>query len=448
MEKRCVLQLLYPLKLLTYGKESCAKHVQSYGDKRLKRIYILSLILITIILAATVSVLVSYTQSSSNKETSPIYIGVTFCGNTTNQAYALIDRVKSYTNVFVLDSGINPISDNLTAAREICDYAINSGLYLIINLGTWTPKDWTGKVQFLNESRSMYGQKFLSVYYDDEPGGIELDYNWTKYFQETTFNVNQHWNASIYTKKIYANLQDSQITGIPPDNYTLEAKWFNSMLTQNLGVTSLKKYNLPYLTSDYALYWFDYIGQYQTLLAQIGWNSSIEQQISQIRGAATLQNKTWGSIITWKYNLAPYLDTPDNIYEQMVDSYKAGAKYIIIFNYSNGTQIDPYGGAMTDAHFQALQNFWNRVATKSTPNTIHAQAALVLPKDYGFGLRRPDDRIWGFWDPDSKSPIIWNISQTLLTQYGLKLDIVYDDPEFPVTSGNYSEIYYWNQTIS
>ncbi len=415
----------------------------------MKRIHILSLILIIIIVTATVSLVFSYIQSSGNTGKDQVYVGVAFCGNTTTQAYALIDRVKSYTNVFVLDCGISPISDNLTLAREISDYAVNAGLYLIINLGTWTPQQWTGKVQFLNESRYRYGNKFLSVYYDDEPAGIELDYNWTRYFQETNLNNNNlHWNSSIYTKYIYQKIQDAQQTGITPDNYTLEATWFNFMLTQNRGVTSLKQYNLTYLTSDYALYWYDYVGEYQTILAQLGWNSSVEQQISQVRGAATLQNKTWGTIITWKYSLPPYLDTPSNIYNQMVTSYNTGAKYIILFNYSNVTKIDSYGGAMTDAHFQALQNFWNQVVTKTSPNSIHAEAAFVLPKDYGFGLRRVDDRIWGFWGPDNKSPIIWNATQILLSRYGLKLDIVYDDPAFPVAAGNYGKIYYWNQTIN
>lgn len=129
----------------------------------------------------------------------------------------------------------------------------------------------------------------------------------------------------------------------------------------------------------------------------------------------------------------------------MQAAYDAGAKYITIFNYK---QIgnDPYGGAMTDEHFQALEDFWNQVVKKTVPNSLPAQAALVLPKDYGWGMRRVDDKIWGFWGPDAKSPIIWNISQTLLNQYGSRLDIVYDDPAFPL-QGRYSRIYYWNQTI-
>jgi hypothetical protein len=61
-------------------------------------------------------------------------------------------------------------------------------------------------------------------------------------------------------------------------------------------------------------------------------------------------------------------------------------------------------------------------------------------------MRHPDDRIWGFWGPDEKSPQIWELSRKLLEQYGFNLDIIYEDPAFPVT-GKYPQIYYWNQTI-
>ena len=133
--------------------------------------------------------LVSYTQSSNSQKDS-VYVGVAFGGNTIDQAKLLIDRVKTYTNLFILDSGINPISTNETAAREICDYAVNAGLNIIVNLGTWTPSNWPGKFNFLNSSEVRYGDKFLGAYYDDEPGGIPLDWNWTKQFPE---------NSSLWT---------------------------------------------------------------------------------------------------------------------------------------------------------------------------------------------------------------------------------------------------------
>ena len=61
-------------------------------------------------------------------------------------------------------------------------------------------------------------------------------------------------------------------------------------------------------------------------------------------------------------------------------------------------------------------------------------------------MRRPDDKIWGYWGPDEKSTQIWDITTKLLLQCRLGLDIVYDDPAFPVT-GKYSHIYYWNSTV-
>ncbi|MEM2910973.1 MAG: hypothetical protein QW146_00525 [Candidatus Bathyarchaeia archaeon] len=45
-------------------------------------------------------------------------------------------------------------------------------------------------------------------------------------------------------------------------------------------------------TSDYALYWFDYLAGYDVVLAQFGWNHTTAQDIALIIGAAYLQNKS------------------------------------------------------------------------------------------------------------------------------------------------------------
>jgi len=421
---------------------------------RMKKVHILSLILIIILLTASATLLVSYTQSS-NQPQRPVYVGVAFGGNTTAQAKLLIDRTKSYTNLFILDSGINPISKNQSAVEEICDYAVNASLSIILNLGTYNRNDWAWRIQFLNSSQEKYGDKFLGAYYDDEPGGIPLDWNWTKQFTE---NSTLFGGANpLDLTHIHYELQMAELTGKQPQNYTLEAQWFNQLLERNRGHNDLKRSNITTFTSDYALFWFDYLGGYKTLFAQLGWNQSDNLQIAYrnvnqqtalalLRGAATMQNKDWGTIITWKYTQPPYLDTADNVYNQMTTSFNAGAKYITIFDYPYNSTDNPYG-VLTDDHFQVLEKFWNQVVTKSTPNLAHAEAALILPKDYGWGMRNVNDKIWGFWGPDDKSPLIWNISQTLLNKYGARLDIIYDDAAFPI-QGNYSKVYFWNQTIT
>ena len=61
--------------------------------------------------------------------------------------------------------------------------------------------------------------------------------------------------------------------------------------------------------------------------------------------------------------------------------------------------------------------------------------------------RNINDKIWGFWGPDDKSPLIWNNTQTLLTKYGLRLDIIYEDPEdiYWMLFDNFSDILIINE---
>lgn len=100
-----------------------------------------------------------------------------------------------------------------------------------------------------------------------------------------------------------------------------------------------------------------------------------------------------GTIITWKFDELPYLDTSEKIFEQIIMSYEAGAEYIIIFNYP---QIgnNPYG-AMTEEHFKTLEEFWreiNRLSDLEDNSKIKkADIVLVLPKNYGWGMRHPEE---------------------------------------------------------
>jgi hypothetical protein len=126
------------------------------------------------------------------------------------------------------------------------------------------------------------------------------------------------------------------------------------LFENNQGLISLKEAGIKTFTSDYVLYWFDYLGGYDVMLAQFGWNSSYIQDIALVRGAARMQNKSWGAIITWKYDQPPYLDdNEEEIYNQMHTAYEAGAEYVIIFNYPQ-IEGNPWG-TLTDKHFEALE---------------------------------------------------------------------------------------------
>jgi hypothetical protein len=129
----------------------------------------------------------------------------------------------------------------------------------------------------------------------------------------------------------------------------------------------------------------------------------------------------------------------------MQSSYEAGAKYIVVFNYAEN-MTGPFG-ILKDEHFNALRRFWNNVVQDqgTKQGSTKAEAVLVLPHNYGWGMRHQQDNIWGLWQPDEKSPQIWSTLQSLLARYDTKLDIVYDDEAFSIAT-KYSQVYYWNQS--
>ena len=86
------------------------------------------------------------------------------------------------------------------------------------------------------------------------------------------------------------------------------------------------------------------------------------------------------------------------MYTDLSLAYSAGAKYAVVFSYPNITSY----GTLTDEHFEALQKFWNTL--HSNPDSFGSnkpKVAYVVPADYGFGFRNPNDTIWGLFPADT-----------------------------------------------
>jgi hypothetical protein len=344
------------------------------------------------------------------------FVGVTFSGDSVLNAKLLIDRVKDFTNLLVVQSG--PASKNETMLNEICDYAVNVGLSIIVYFGKF---DYDWQPLWLDSAKEKWGSSFLGVYYFDEPAGSLLD------------NFDEMWNESLSEPALDI-----------PGSYDEMAEFFVHAWETMPGLATVKKRAVPLLafSSDYALYWFDYLAGYDVVFAQFGWNHSRVQDIALVRGAAKVQNKGWGVIVTWTFNDPPYLEDGESLYEDLVMAYNNGAEYIVVFNYPSVTNY----GILEDEHFSALERFWQEILADSNHVPVIADSALVLPKNYGWGMRNAYDSIWGLWDADEKSPQIWDISRKLLSCYGNQLDIVYEDDRFSL-GDKYSEIIYWNLTI-
>ena len=347
------------------------------------------------------------TQENYRNET---YLGVTFSSETAAEARLLIDKVKNYTNLLVVDSG--PVSKNETTLDEICEYAANAKLSIIVYFGNLS---YPWQLEWMNNAKQKWGDYFLGIYLYDEPAGSLLHTS----------------NTSPY---VLANR---------PENYENMTNLFIHAWQTMPGLHTLKTLeNAPAtFTSDFALFWFDYKAGYDVVLAQAGLNQSFTQDIALVRGAARVQNKSWGTIVTWTYDNPPYLESGDKLYQDMLTAYENGAEYIIIFNYP---QINDYG-ILTQEHFEALEKFWNTIQASPCQNPILADTVLVLPRNYGWGMRTLDDTIWGLWSADEKASQIWNATRTLIDRYGSNLDIVYDDIEFSLAD-KYFKIYYWNNT--
>jgi hypothetical protein len=404
----------------------------------LKRSIVTSLAVIIIVASVFATQLLLPLINTNSNQGPPMkkpgfHVGVSFGDNTTAEAKLLIDKVKNFTNLFVVQSG--PVSVNETALDEIVDYAVASGLDVIVYFGYFNPA-YPWQRPWLDYAKQTWGNHFLGVYLNDEPGGQTLDVNWTGYFNQIRIR-----NTSIYYEHVPAI--DLALNGSLPIDNNQAAYHFLTSVETGLGLNELKTRSITAFTADYALYWFDYQGGYDTVFAEFGSNQSITQTIALARGAARMQNKIWGTIITWTYDEPPYLVDGAEMYNQLLTAYMSGAKYAVIFDYP---QIpgNPYG-ILTDAHFTALEKFWSKIQSLTVNN--QPEAVLVLPHDYGWGMRNPNEPIWGLWAPDGTSAQIWSITQKLLTRYGTGLDIVYDDAQFPVAGKGYQQVYFWNQTV-
>jgi hypothetical protein len=345
---------------------------------------------------------------NSNPE---FFVGVEFAysGNVSD-VKSLVDKVKDYTNLFVI--GSIEISFNQTVLNEACDYIVDSGLHLIVFFTDSEVYNYT-IFNWMVEAKQKYGDMFLGVYRYDEPGGNQLDLGASMLIENET-------------------------------NYaTMAANYTNAL---GLLVNWYMDYSDRVFTADYGLYWFDYKAGYTAVLTEFGWNHSRPLHIGLCRGAAEAYNRDWGAIVTWEYTDEPYIESKEELYNDMVLAYKNGAKYFVVFNYP---KIEPYG-ILTEDHFDALKEFWSYIHSNTQEHSIiKGEAAYVLPQDYGFGFRSAEDKIWGLWQADDLSEKVWDDANELIDQYGSRLDIVYSDPEvMDAIERRYEKLFFWNETIT
>jgi len=377
-----------------------------------KNRFVILVILIGLIISALFASL-AFKAFRENDVKNEFYFGTSYGENTVEEAKTLIDKVKNYTNLFIINS--YPITTNYTSPEilnEICDYAAQSNLHFIVYFFSFLAGDW--QQDWIDSARQRWNENFLGVYLRDEPGGRQIELS------------DPVRNASTYEEAANSYVK------------TVSSYFSNKFLNNK---------NVPIFVSDFALYYYDYLAGFDVVFAEFGWNNSRIREVGLCRGAAEMENRDWGAIVTWTYMNPPFLESGEEVFQDFLTAYNAGAKYIMLFNYPQYPEDNQYG-ILTDEHFLAMKKFWEYTAsTPSEAQDIDNRLALVLPNYYGWGMRKIDHKIWGIWNPDEKSYVIWNNLMKLEVKYGLRLDIIYDNPSNE-DKRMYKKTFSWNATIN
>ncbi|MFB3888453.1 MAG: hypothetical protein ACE14S_03115 [Candidatus Bathyarchaeia archaeon] len=350
---------------------------------------------------------------NTDSSTPDFYLGVT-AGGDVAETMKLIAEVKDFTNLLVITN--LEVTKNKTSLEALADYAVDSGLSVMIYAVYPSPTaNYTyNPIAWVQEAKERYGDRFVGYYLFDEPGGNQLDRGSFRQFDNTTKPHDYRDGTHTYIYYLYSQMRDFIETD----------KLF---------------------TSDYALFWFDYEAGYDTVLCHFGWNNSRPLNVALCRGAAEMHNKTWGVMMAWTYREPPYIEAAPALYRDMVDAYEAGANYVVVFNYPNNVTEH---GLLNGEHLNAIRDFSRFVSENPRNRTSNTErVAYVLPENYGWGLRNPDDTIWGVWEADENSPTVWEGVTRFLQEYGYGFDVVVDSPWTRLFGKyHYDRLVWWNET--
>ena len=395
----------------------------------------LVIFLVVILISAFIINSTSSNIAQSAETSTSLYFGVAVAFESIDETLRIVDEVSSYTNFFVIgcygpliQTNVSRPKYNETRLSYISEYVYEKGLRFIV----YSDDPSFPSAEWLDDAKVNFGDKFVGIYYYDEPGGKQLD--------------QANYPAFYYAQ----NFSDAA------DRYVNTVNWWLRSGPFSIGRSLGDRTEIQLFTSDYGLYWFDYQAGYDTVFAEYGWNSGWEDYSRQlnaalVRGAATAMKKDWGIMITWAYQQPPYMESGPDLYEDMMSAYQNGAKYIIVFD----SNEDWTENVLHQDHFDAMKQFWQYAQTNPrTAMPLSSRSVYVLPEDYGEGFRGPDDTIWGLWRADFNvaegsqnftNSIRMSISY-LLQMFGPKLDIVYPTADQTVESLGYENVFYWNDT--
>ena len=294
--------------------------------------------IIVVAIASFAVLFANYTLPKSKEKNPEIFVGVTYGGDSVSDGKLLIDKVKDYSNLFVLQSGA--LQRDFKSVNELGEYAIAKGLYFLPYFGMVIQPQFS---EWLSNATQRWGTRLLGVYYGDEPGGKMLDSyvtfndsqtgdsitkttygdilvqkpNGSKIFYEIGGNIHllepmsytyENASARIESASTYVTFYpNGTVAATYPNPTTLtneivlnykptttyknlmNIKPFkdandiaNKFCTNDQGNIQTLRNSTKLFTSDYALYWFDYQAGYDVVLTR-NWMEQFTGAANRIR---------------------------------------------------------------------------------------------------------------------------------------------------------------------
>ena len=200
----------------------------------MKKIIVIAFAVVLLAVILLSSFFVFDKSSNVKGDDNKFYVGVTYCGNAVSDAKLLVDKVKNYTNVFILQSG--SLQTDNASIDAIGDYAVNSGLNFILYMGV---SSFALGNNWLTGYDGRWGDHFLGIYLDDEPGGRMLDGR----FYLTFPNI---YSSFPGAQQFLIKTEDGTITG-----YQLNQTYVNYMRN---GTVSISPVNVTLSNSNNVIY--------------------------------------------------------------------------------------------------------------------------------------------------------------------------------------------------